>query len=117
MCEEVSRSPRFQEVTGLAEASRRKCRRFDPDDDPAADAVAGVRPLVRVYVECRRDGVELSAVERSLLAGAINDWLRAYAAARDLPPFDGTAFSVHEVAMEYARVGDLRATLDRLLEA
>ena len=109
------RSSRWRAVTTLAESSRRACRVFDPEDASPADAVAdGIDPLLTEYVRCCRDGVRLSAVERSLLEGALNDWLRAYATARGLPAFEGTAFSVHELAIEYARQGDVTAAVEHL---
>lgn len=109
------RSVRWRAVTTLAESSRHDCRSFDPEESSPADAVAhGIDPLLGEYVRCCRDGVRLSAVERSLLEGALNDWLRAYATARGLPAFEGTAFSVHELAIEYARAGDTVEAVERL---
>lgn len=109
------RSVRWRAVSTLAESSRRDCRSFDPDASSPADAIsAGVDPLLTEYVRCCREGVRLSAVERSLLEGALNDWLRAYASARGLPTFEGTAFSVHELALEYAREGDTADAVEQL---
>lgn len=109
------RSLRWRSVTTLAERSRRDCREFDPEAATPADAVdEGIEPLLTEYVRCRREDVRLSAVERSLLEGALNDWLRAYAATRGLPTFEGTAFSVHELAIEYARTGETAAAVRHL---
>ncbi len=104
-------------MTTLAETSRHQCQSFDPEESTPAEAIAeGIEPLLTEYVRCCRDGIRLSAVERSLLEGALNDWLRAYAAARELPAFEGTAFSVHELAIEYARTGETAEAVEQLFE-
>ncbi|WP_435125931.1 hypothetical protein [Halobaculum sp. D14] len=106
------------DVSAFAELLRRRRDSFDPDDDTAADAIRfGVAPLVHAYVRCCRVDAELSPVERSLLEGTLNDWLRAYAESRGLPAFDGTAFSIHEIAMEYADCRDVAAAVSRLFRA
>ncbi len=114
----MSRSSYWDDVAALAERSRRASAEFDPSSGTPADCIeAGVAPIVRLYIETCREGADLSAVERSLLEGALNDWLQQYAACRELPAYEGTAFSVHEVAMEAARTGEVETAVTSLLKS
>jgi hypothetical protein len=111
------RSALWREVAGLAEESRREHESFDPGSGSPRDCIeTGIAPILRLYVHACREGIDLSAVERSLLEGALNDWLRSYAEVRDFPSFEGTAFSLHEVAMEFADAGDVGCAVERLFE-
>jgi hypothetical protein len=110
----MSRSKYWEEVRSVVRQSRLNLDAFDPDrDDPAQCVKAGVRPIVSLYVRVRRDGATLSDVERSLLSGELNDWLSAYARAHGTAC--GADFTVHEVAMAYARDDSLERAVRRLL--
>jgi hypothetical protein len=111
------RSRYWEEVRTVVERTREHCRAPDGDHDPDRDpdrgepavpVEAGVGPVLRLYVRSRREGEPLSAVEESLLEGALNDWLARFAARH------GTALddrvTLHEAAMRYADTGSLRAT-------
>jgi hypothetical protein len=112
----MKRSAYWEEVTTLVERSREACAAFDPaaDDATAREPLAeGVRPILRLYVRSRREGEPLSAVEESLLEGALNDWLDHYAACHETVPDDHV--TLHEAAMEYAESGSLRAATRTLV--
>lgn len=110
----MSRSKYWEEVRSVVRQSRLNFDGFDPDrDDPTRCVEAGVRPIVSLYVQARRDGAALSDVERSLLSGVLNDWLSAYARAHGVAT--GADFTVHEVAMAYARDDSLESAMRRLL--
>jgi hypothetical protein len=107
----MKRSAYWAEVTALVEQSREDCASFDPtaaESDPHVPLESGVGPIVRLYVDSRRESEPLSAVEESLLEGVLNDWLDQYAACHDTVPDDRV--SLHEVAMCYAEHGSLVAT-------
>ncbi|WP_096389311.1 hypothetical protein [Halopenitus persicus] len=92
-----TRSTYWETVADVVERARRRHERFDPaGDDPTTAIDEGIRPIVAVYARARRDGVALSAVERSLLEGVLNDWLAAYAGCvgRTIE----NSYSIHEVA-------------------
>jgi hypothetical protein len=107
----MMRSAYWEEVTTLVERSREECASFEPaadESDPHVPLESGVGPIVRLYVNSRRESEPLSAVEESLLEGVLNDWLDQYAACHDTVPDDRV--SLHEVAMCYAEHGTLVAT-------
>jgi hypothetical protein len=107
----MKRSAYWEEVTALVERSREECASFEPaaeESDPHVPLAAGVAPIVRLYVDSRRESEPLSAVEESLLEGVLNDWLDQFAACHDTVPDDRV--SLHEVAMCYADHGSLVAT-------
>lgn len=110
------RSPVWGAVAELVERSRRTQETFDPETGTPRECAAEVAPIVRLYADAKRRGIELSAVERSLLEGVLNDWLRSYAVCRGFPTFEGTVFSVHEVAVRVAEEDDVRRGIDRLFE-
>jgi hypothetical protein len=111
------RSQVWEEVAVLTEESRSEQAAFDPETGTPAECIeSGIAPIVRLYVHACREGVDLSAVERSLLEGVLNDWLRSYADMRGYPSFEGTGFSLHEVAMEFAAAGDVEAAVERLFD-
>lgn len=110
----MSRSSHWRDVADVAERTRTQSADFDPEeDDPAACIHAGVEPIVTLFVRVRRSGDELSEVERSLLEGALNDWLGKYAACFDRP-FDG-GYTVREVAMAWVENGALEETVRELV--
>lgn len=110
----MSRSRHWESVRSLVVQSRRDSDDFDPAvGDPPVCIEEGVRPIVELYARVRRSEDALSDVERSLLAGVLNDWLRHYAACHDTHAVE--EYTVHEVAMAYARGDSLAATLDSLL--
>jgi hypothetical protein len=107
----MKRSAYWEEVTALVERSREECASFDPaadESDPQVPLKSGVGPIIRLYVESRRESEPLSAVEESLLEGVLNDWFAQFAACHDTVPDDRV--SLHEVAMCYADHGSLVAT-------
>ncbi len=111
------RSQIWDAVADLAAESRREQEAFDPETGDARACIeTGVAPIVRLYVHACREGVELSPVELSLLEGVLNDWLRSYADVTGRPSFDGSVFSLHEVAMEFVDAGDVATAVDRLFE-
>lgn len=110
----MSRSGNWRDVASVAEATRTECERFDPETGDAATCITeGVAPIVSLFVRVRRQGEVLSPVERSLLEGALTDWLTAYAACHDVP-FSG-GFTVREVALAWTRNGSLRETVRELV--
>lgn len=110
----MNRSDHWRDVADVAERTRTQAADFDPESqDPAECIDSGVRPIVALYVKVRRSGDTLSEVERSLLEGALNDWLGKFAACYDRP-FDG-GYTVREVAMAWARDGSLRETVRDLV--
>ncbi|MFB6177423.1 MAG: hypothetical protein ABEI99_09820 [Halobaculum sp.] len=113
--ETEARSPVWDAVADLAADSRRRQAAFDPDTGTAAHCIeSGVQPILDFYVRACREDVDLSAVERSLLEGVLNDWLRSYATVVGHETFEGTAFSLHELAIEYANAGDVQRAVERL---
>lgn len=110
----MSRSARWRDVAAVAERTREECAEFDPETDSPAKCVdAGVRPIVTLFLTVREEGETLSEVERSLLEGALNDWLRAYASCFDRA-FDG-GYTVREVAMACLSNGPLDETVRTLV--
>lgn len=110
----MNRSTYWTEVAPLVERSRRRYERFEPEGaTPEVCLQAGVEPIVSLYVAARSDGAELSTVELSLLDGALNDWLKMYARCRNTR-LDGQ-YSVHEVAIDTAKRGDLGTVVDELV--
>lgn len=110
----MSRSNYWRDVASVAEATRQECDSFDPETgDPGTCIDTGIAPIVSLYVRVRRDGAQLSAVERSLLEGALADWLSAFAACHDVP-FDG-GYTVREVALAWTDNGSLRETVRGLV--
>jgi hypothetical protein len=110
----MSRSAHWQAVRNLVERSRRRSTAFDPaEGDPVVPVREGITPIVSLYVHAQADGDGLTDVERSLLSGALNDWLQLYAECRDTH-CEGS-FTVHEVATAYARDRDIETTLSRLV--
>jgi len=110
----MSRSAHWEDVRDLVEESRRRCSEFDPaTGDPTIPLERGVRPIVSLYAKIRGAGESLTDVERSLLSGALNDWLRLYAECHGY--HHESSYTVHEVATAYARERDLETTLRRLL--
>jgi hypothetical protein len=106
----MKRSAYWEEVTALVERSREECASFEPaaeGSDPRVPLESGVGPIVRLYVDSRRESEPLSAVEESLLEGVLNDWLDQFAECHDTVPDDRV--SLHEVAMCYADHGSLVA--------
>lgn len=110
------RSPVWGAVADLVERSRRAQEAFDPESGTPGECVAEIEQIVRLYATARRRGVELSAVERSLLEGVLNDWLRSYAVCRELPAFEGSVFSVHEVAIRVAKERDVHSGINGLFD-
>lgn len=108
------RSAVWGAVAEVTERSHRRHAEFDPENGSPDDCVAEIEPIVRLYAEARSEGVQLSAVERSLLDGVLNDWLRSYAVCRGLPAIDGSPFSIHEVATRVAEVGDVAGGVETL---
>lgn len=99
-------SDHWDEVAAVVRQSRRRLGRFDPAVDSRRVACReGVAPIVELYVAVRRRGSALSDVERSLLSGALNDWLDAYGHCVDRSL--DAEFSLHEVALTYAHEGDV----------
>ncbi len=110
----MNRSTYWAEVAPLVERSRRRCERFEPEGtNPQVCVRSGIEPIVSLYVAARSDGAELSTVELSLLDGALNDWLKMYAQCRDT--WLDSQYSVHEVAMDTAKRGDLVTVVDDLV--
>ncbi|WP_139246608.1 hypothetical protein [Halogranum amylolyticum] len=112
----MSRSARWPIVARLVERTQRECASFDPArDDPRQCLTAGVEPIVSLYIEVRRASDDaLSPVEQSLLDRALDDWLSQYAASQGV--HHSGRFTVHELAVAYAADGDLRSTVDDLLD-
>ena len=110
------RSPVWGAVAEVTERSHRRHAAFDPENATPADCVDEIEPIVRLYAKARSEGVQLSAVERSLLDGVLNDWLRSYAVCRGLPAFDGSPFSVHEVTTRVAEAGDVTRGVETLFD-
>ena len=110
------RSPVWGAVADLVERSRRQQAAFDPGTGTPEECIESVAPIVELYARARSRGVELSSVERSLLEGVLNDWLRSYAVCRNFDSFEGTVFSIHEVAVRVAEEDDVRAGIERLFE-
>ena len=112
----MSRSARWPDVARLVARSQRECAAFDPArDDPQRCLEVGVEPLVSLYIEvCRANDDALSPGEQSLLDRALDDWLSQYAASQGV--HHSGWFTVHELAVAYAADGDLRSTVDDLLE-
>jgi hypothetical protein len=107
----MNRSAYWEEVTALVERSREECASFEPaasESDPQVPLESGLAPIIRLYVESRRESEPLSAVEESLLEGVLNDWLEQFAECHGTVPDDRV--SLHEVAMCYADHGSLVAT-------
>lgn len=112
---EGARSAAWSEVRAVAESARQSLESFDPESDPPSVPVEkGVGPIISVYVELRREEQELTEVERSLLAGLLNDWLGAYAACHGVG-FEGS-YTVREVALRYAEHGSLQETVRELVD-
>lgn len=110
----MSRSGYWRDVASVAEATRTECEGFDPvTGDPATCITEGIAPIVSLYVRVRRQGTDLSPVERSLLEGALTDWLAAFAACHDVP--FGGGFTVREVALAWTANGSLRETVRELV--
>ncbi|MFB6127458.1 MAG: hypothetical protein ABEJ79_09235 [Halolamina sp.] len=108
-------SDHWDEVAAVVRQSRRRLKGFDPAVDSRTVACReGIAPIVELYVAVRRRGDSLSDVERSLLSGALNDWLDAYGRCVDRSP-DGE-FSLHEVALTYAREGSVVDTVVALVD-
>ncbi|QHS16421.1 hypothetical protein [Halopenitus persicus] len=109
-----TRSAYWETVAAVVERARRRHERFDPADDAAATAIdEGIRPIVAVYARARRDGVTLSAVERSLLEGVLNDWLAAYAGC--LGRSIENTYSIHEVARTCREHGTVADAVDAIV--
>jgi hypothetical protein len=109
-----TRSAYWETVAAVVERARRRHERFDPTaDDPGTAIDAGIRPIVAVYANARRDGVTLSAVERSLLEGVLNDWLVAYAGC--LGRSVENSYSIHEVARTCRDHGTVADAVDAIV--
>ena len=110
----MSRSNHWRDVASVAETTRTECEAFDPATGDAAACIdAGVAPIVSLYVRVRREGGRLSPVERSLLEGALTDWLTAFAACHDVS--FGGGFTVREVALAWNANGSLGETVEELV--
>ena len=110
----MSRSAYWRDVASVAETTRRDCEAFDPESgDPITCIGSGVAPIVALFVRVRREGELLSDVERSLLEGALNDWLAAFATCHDVS-FEG-GYTVREVAIAWRGDGDLGETVRELV--
>lgn len=110
----MSRSGHWRDVASVAETTRTECETFDPETGDTATCIeAGVAPIVSLYVRVRHEGGELSPVERSLLEGALTDWLAAFAACHDVA-FSG-GFTVREVALAWSENGGLEETVEHLV--
>jgi hypothetical protein len=110
----MSRSGYWRDVASVAETTRTDCESFDPETGDAATCIeTGIAPIVSLYVRVRQQGEELSPVERSLLEGALTDWLAAFAACHDTP--FGGGFTVREVALAWTENGTLDATVRELI--
>lgn len=110
----MSRSEYWRDVASVAESTRQECDSFDTETgDPATCIQEGIAPIVALYIRVRQEGEQLSDVERSLLEGALTDWLTAFAACHDVP-FDG-GFTVREIALAWTANGSLRETVRELV--
>lgn len=110
----MSRSNHWRDVASVAETTRTECEAFDPaTGDAAACSDAGVAPLVSLYVRIRREGGRLSPVERSLLEGALTDWLTMFTACHDVS--SGGGFTVREVVLAWTENGTLETTVRELV--
>lgn len=110
-----SRSAYWEEVVNLVERSRQQYRAFDPDESDPEDALEnGVEPIVTLYVDACRDGVELAPVEQSLLEGVLNDWLDAYARSRGLLCPGG--YTLHELATVGTEYESIQGTVEAMLD-
>lgn len=108
-------SDHWDDVARVVRQSRRRLQEFDPETDPRDVACReGIAPIVGLYVSVTRSGGEFSPVERSLLSGALNDWLDAYGRCFGRPPTG--EFSMHEVAIRCARAGDVDDAVEALLD-
>lgn len=108
-------SAHWDDVARVVRQSRRRLDEFDPEADPRMVACReGIAPIVTLYVSVTRTGGEFSDVERSLLSGALNDWLDAYGRCIGSPP--PGEFSLHEVAIRCARAGDVDEAVETLLD-